>query len=414
MKRIDLLILSWHQTYLSKNAGGYIRLSEFLKRAPKTIGFKLLDNTPTIYSDVASENELIRYQTPRLIKVFEKRFFILWFMLENITTAWIVYFTAKKLIRQYKPKVLYVPIGEFFHLYLPAIILKLQFPQIRLVVDILNFEIPDKSVFTYYQKLRKSGQSIIRSILTIYATLQSTFLIKRTVNLVDYIFTVSPDLISALKKYYRKESIDFTPSGVDSSFPLPKVKKKFLGVYLGRMTVQKGVFELLDVWSQVIKKIPNAKLALMGQADDQILKSLKEKITEFKLDKNISVFGSVSEEKKRKILSASQLFLHLARYEPLFPVIGILEGLSFGLPAIVYNMKVVSSQQNILKKWKCLYIIENGSTKEVVKKIQEYYKSTQKTKNLLSLEAKKFANLYDWDKIAKKEFGIILDLIFRY
>src|SRR3989344_759530 len=339
-KNIDLLILSWHQTYLSKNAGGYIRLSEFLKRAPKTIGFKLLDNTPTIYSDVASENELIRYQTPQLIKIFEKRFFILWFMLENITTAWIVYFTAKKLIRQYKPKVLYVPIGEFFHLYLPAIILKLQFPQIRLVVDILNFEIPDKSVFTYYQKLRKSGQSIIRSILTIYATLQSTFLIKRTVNLVDYIFTVSPDLISALKKYYRKESIDFTPSGVDSSFPLPKVKKKFL--------------------------------------------------------------------------AASQLFLHVARYEPLFPVIGILEGLSFGLPAIVYNMKVVSSQQNILKKWKCLYIIENGSTKEVVKKIQEYYKSTQKTKNLLSLEAKKFANLYDWDKIAKKEFGIILDLIFRY
>ncbi|OGK24256.1 hypothetical protein A3C25_06025 [Candidatus Roizmanbacteria bacterium RIFCSPHIGHO2_02_FULL_38_11] len=77
-------------------------------------------------------------------------------------------------------------------------------------------------------------------------------------------------------------------------------------------------------------------------------------------------------------------------------------------------MKVVSSQQDILEKWKCLYIIENGSTKEVVKKILAYDKSTQQTKNLLTLEAKKFANLYDWDKIAKKEFGIILDLIFRY
>src|SRR3990167_2823911 len=104
MKRIDLLILSWHQTYLSANAGGYIRLREFLKRAPKTIRFKLLDNTPTIYGDVVSENGLVQYQTPRLIKVFEKSFFIFWFILENITTAWIIYLTAKKLIRQYRPK----------------------------------------------------------------------------------------------------------------------------------------------------------------------------------------------------------------------------------------------------------------------------------------------------------------------
>ena len=411
MKRIDLLILSWHQTYLSANAGGYISLREFRKRAPKTIRFKLLDNTPTIYGDVVSENGLVQYQTPRLIKVFEKSFFIFWFILENITTAWIIYFTAKKLIRQYRPKVLYVPIGEFFHLYLPAILLKIQFPRIKLVVDILNFEIPDKSIISYYQKLRKNGQSRIRSILTIYATLQSSFLIKRTIRLIDYVFTVSPDLVIALKTHYKKDSIDFTPSGVT----MPKFtivdKKKYLGVYVGRLTVQKGIFELLDVWNLLIKKIPDSKLALAGQVDDSTLEVLQQHVRKLKLEQNVKIFGSVSESKKQEILAQSEVFLHLARYEPLFPVIGILEGFSFGLPAIVYNMKVISSQRNALKKWKCLYVVENGNTNEVLRKILEYDAYSENIKKQLANEAKKIAALCDWDSIAKKEFTIIQKFI---
>jgi len=56
-------------------------------------------------------------------------------------------------------------------------------------------------------------------------------------------------------------------------------------------------------------------------------KRIKNLVKQSNLENNVVVYGSVTEEEKYKILSESEIFLHVANYEPLFPVIGILEGL---------------------------------------------------------------------------------------
>ena len=89
MKQSDVLILSWHQVYLSSFAGGYVRLKEFLKRFSK-LNYLILDNYPTIYKKEA-KNSLIEYQSFKIIKPLINKFFILWFLLEIISTGFIIY-----------------------------------------------------------------------------------------------------------------------------------------------------------------------------------------------------------------------------------------------------------------------------------------------------------------------------------
>jgi len=183
---------------------------------------------------------------------------------------------------------------------------------------------------------------------------------------------------------------------------------------VGRMNMEKGVINVINVWKKVVEKIPEAKLALAGVIGEDFKKIITKLIKQYKLDANVDLFGSVTEEKKNQILSQSQIFLHLAKYEPLFPVIGILEGFSHGLPAIVYDMPVVSSQIKNLKLKNFMFIAKNGDREEVTGKILEYDLLSKNKKNDLSQKAKKFADLFDWDQIAKKEFIIINSFINNY
>lgn len=410
MKKSDVLILSWHQVYLSSFAGGYVRLKEFLKRFSK-LNYLILDNYPSIYKKGA-KNSLIEYQSLKIIKPLANKFFILWFFFEIISAGFIIYKKAKQIIKEKKIKVIYVPIGEFRHLYLPAYFLKRKFPHLKVVMDILNFEIPEKTLFLFYKKLRKNNVGLLRCFAIVFDFLTHRFIISKTINFADYVFTVSPQLVQVLKKYYYKNSIDFTPSGVNNSLPLDfSVQKKYLGIYVGRMNMEKGVINVINVWKKVAEKIPEAKLALAGVINNDFEKIIRRLIKQYKLDDNIDLFGPVTEEKKNQILSQSQVFLHLAKYEPLFPVIGILEGFSYGLPAIVYDMPVVSTQIENLRLKNFIYIVENGNTEKTVKKILEYNLFSQSKKNELIRNAKKFANLFDWDQIAKKEFIIINSFI---
>ena len=410
MKKIDLLILSWHQTYLSTHAGGYVRLREFLKRIPGNLSFRLLDNSPSIYQDLVKEKDLILYQTPAFIKPIQKFFFPLWYLLENLTSGLILYKKIRKIMQTSEVKVLYVPIAEFRHLYLPAYFLKKRFKHTKLVVDILNYEIPDKSAFEYFQKLRKTGRGIISSVAIVLDCLSAKFVLSRTIKLADYVFTVSPELVEKINQSYQKKTIAYTPSGVNIEQNQKQVKKKYLGVYIGRMTLQKGIFDVLRTWKLVVQKQPSAKLALAGQVDPNTLETVHKTVRGLGLEKLVTVFGQVTEENKNKILSESELFLHLASYEPLFPVIGILEGSSFGLPAVIYDMDVVASQKKELTKRNSVYIVRNGNIGEAAKKVLAYSKAGNAEKKALSKDARYYASLFDWDLIAKKEWTVIVDL----
>lgn len=411
MKTTDLLILSWHQVYLSSNAGGYVRLREFIKRVPKNLNFLLLDNNPTIFKDIVDDANLIVFDTPNILKKI-KHFFLPWLLLETIFAGLLIYRIGKKIIVNNKCKVIYVPIGEFPQLYLPAVFLKIRFPQVKLIVDILNYEVPDNNFINYYKNLRKNGIGIFRGLVTIVMYFIGYFLTNITISRIDYIFTVSSELVTKIKKAYRKQTINYTPSGVNSSFVLKYSRiKKYRGVYVGRITAQKGVYDLVSLWSKYILHDSGAKLAIVGSADDENKKLLESEILKLKLQKNINVFFGASNEVKNKVLFQSAMFLHLAKYEPLFPVIGILEGLAYGLPVVLYDMNVVSKHLKKPGVDSFIYVVDNGDTDKVLSTLKQYVAYSDEEKNNIFKAARKYANGYDWDTIAAKEFNVIKQMI---
>ena len=413
MKKIDLVIVTWHQTYLSSYAGGYVRLQHFLKRIPKKIEYVILDNHKTIYGDVVKKDRIIEYQSPNWINSLQKKVFILWFLLETISSTIILYNNSVSLIKKNKVKVLYFPTGEFLQLYIVSFLLKRRFPHVNVVLDILNYGILDANYKTYFGRLKKSGIGFIRAVVITITIWFSHTLMKHTITHADYIFTVSREFQNKIKKDYKKESINFTPSGVE----MPKnrsinKKPKYLGLYIGRMTLEKGIYDVITTWEKVIIKVPTAKLALGGYADDVTKAAISKEIKDKKLDNNVVFLEDVTEKKKNELFYSSEIFIHLAHKEPLFPVITILEGWSYGLPTIFYDMSVYTSAEKEFHFSKdCLYPIKGQDTANASKAIVEYSKLRKSKKEKMQESARKNAELFNWDTIATKEWDIITSLI---
>lgn len=113
-------------------------------------------------------------------------------------------------------------------------------------------------------------------------------------------------------------------------------RKKYLAVFQGRFHPQKGVVELIDIWKLVTQKIPDAKLAMIG--DGPLMDNVKLKIKELHLDNNINLLGYLQDgEKKFAIFQNSKIVVHPSFYDSGGIAPG--EAMAFGLPCVGFDLK---------------------------------------------------------------------------
>lgn len=82
-------------------------------------------------------------------------------------------------------------------------------------------------------------------------------------------------------------------------------KDSNLACFTGRITSQKGVFDIVEIMKELNKNHPKLKIIMTGEGPD--MKRLKDKIKESKV-KSITLRGFVSEEEKYKILKRAKFF----------------------------------------------------------------------------------------------------------
>lgn len=406
----NIIIIGIHQSHVGANAGGFIRLIEFIKYIPKDFNFKIIDLYPTIYDNNLQKKHIQTYTQPRIVYILLKKFFVLGVLGERIYSAFQAYKISCSIIEKESISIIYVPIGEFLHLYLPAILLKRKYPHIKLVVDILNFKVYKDNFISILKSYISKSNNYIISIATALVSYISFKLVNKTINTIDYIFTVSPQLVKEINIIYKRNTIDFTPSGVTFHPNKAKIIKRYAGVYVGRVTEQKGIFNLIQVWKEVVRLKPEARLIIAGLITPETTNEVNEKIKMYNLTENVELKGSVTEKEKFKIIAESQIFLHLANYEPLFPVIGILEGLTSGLPVAVYNMPAVSEELKKIDKNNFIYVINNKEIRETALMIIEILSLNKLRKEEIALNARHYAAKYDWSKISKIEWDVISSL----
>lgn len=203
---------------------------------------------------------------------------------------------------------------------------------------------------------------------------------------------VLPTTKETIENYgFSKNRIIMTKNGVDLDFinNIPKGEKEFEACWIGRPHPQKGLDDLIKIWSIVVKEKPNVKLILMGKN----IEKYQEKINDINLEKNIILKGFVSEEEKFRIMKMSKMFLSTSYFESFH--IAILEALACNLPVIAYDIPVYKQVYgNILiyvdlgdfinYKKKIIQLLENDLDKDDKSKLIE-----------------ELLQEFSWDKIAK-------------
>lgn len=232
----------------------------------------------------------------------------------------------------------------------------------------------------------------------------------------DHIIAVSEntkkDIIKLLK--IKEDKITVIYEAADKKFApisnkkiIDKIKNKYnLGneyiLHVGTLNPRKNIGFLIDVFSQVVKKMPNYKLAITGKKGwyyDGIIRKVKN----LKLEKNVVFVGYIAEEDKVALYAGAKLLAFPSLYEGFG--LPILEAMSCGVPVISSDR---SSMPELVGDAGVLLAPddEKGWVVSMLKILQsEKYQKTLAAKSLQ--QVKKF----NWDITAKKTIEVYEKLL---
>lgn len=137
-------------------------------------------------------------------------------------------------------------------------------------------------------------------------------------------------------------------------------KNKVIAV--GRLTDQKNFLHLLKAWEKVFLKIPNWKLCIYGEGEQQNL------LNEYIQSKNLeNIFLEDVTAEIKTVYEESSFFVMSSKYEGL-PMV-LIEAQSFGLPVVSYNCP--NGPSDVIIDGYNGFLIENQNIDQLAEKILE-------------------------------------------
>jgi len=248
----------------------------------------------------------------------------------------------------------------------------------------------------------RKGTSIINSFL-FFINQRVGFRIAK--KYADLILAVSEPTAKALKHIgMPSKKIEVVEAGVHYD-KIRKIashirKKEFDGIFMKRFDETKGVFDVVDIWETVVRKVSEAKLVLVGHGTSKTVEKLKRIISARNLDGNIRIFGPIYDfSKKVEMLAKSKVFL-LPSYEENWAIV-IGEALAAGVPVICYDLPEIKPiwRDNVI--W-----VSKGNKREFAERVMELIQN-DKLRFELGRKGIEFVKRYDWSNIARKELTLI-------
>lgn len=173
---------------------------------------------------------------------------------------------------------------------------------------------------------------------------------------------------------------------------------RYDGVYMKRLNNGKGIWDLLEIWKQVVAKRPNSKLAVIGDGPEELVASLKTFIHDNKLDKNIQLLGVIYDvEEKFRVINQAKLFVLPSHEENWAIVIG--EAMACHLPVVAYDLKEIHPIWKENVAWVPFADVPAFAEK-VIELLEDDDACRQRAK-----EGFDFIHQYDWKQIAFDEFA---------
>ncbi len=196
--------------------------------------------------------------------------------------------------------------------------------------------------------------------------------LRKSLKNINYLVVVSKDLQKYYEKNFQFIRCFYIPNALEYSLgSRTNLKAKRL-IAIGRLSVEKGFVDLIDVFNLVSQKDKDVTLDIIGDGveRDKILK----KILEYKLQDKIKLHGFQKKDYINKYLKESSICLMTSLEESFGTV--LIEASSFGVPQIAFTSAQGACE--IIKNGKSGYLIEDRNKEEMANKILELLNDKQK------------------------------------
>ncbi len=188
-----------------------------------------------------------------------------------------------------------------------------------------------------------------------------------------------------VKLGFDPNKIVISGAGVNKIKTINTKKKKNQIVFVGRINITKGAFDLVEIISEVVKNNHLVKLIMIGGGSETDVSKLKSKIMELRLQNNIKYIGFVDEVTKNRIISESRLLVLPSKEEGFGIVVS--EALANSTPVICYDVPALKT------------IYSNISAVTFVKRFQKGKFAAKILENISRKKELNFGNINTWDDV---------------
>ncbi len=206
-----------------------------------------------------------------------------------------------------------------------------------------------------------------------------------------------------IREGVESKNITVLPMGltIPQNFKRMEKEKDPTLIFVGRISMSKGIEDVIKTLEKVSKEKSNFKLWIVGDGDKKYINYLKKMAKKFKVLNKITFWGYVSQEKKFELMSRAHLLLAPSMKEGWGLIVP--EAARMGTPAVVYN---VSGLRDIVKDKVTGIIVKENSPTEIAKEVIKIL-SDKNHYNRLRENARKSSFIYKWENTAKAALEVI-------
>ena len=213
----------------------------------------------------------------------------------------------------------------------------------------------------------------------------------------DVFIGCSQESVDLLKKrgfpesvlYLVRPGVNFAPSVKSES----SESSEYAAVFLGRIHPSKGIDDLFPVWQEVLLHHPEAKLALIGKGDEDMMRFYQTEIEKRGLSKHIRMLGFVPDDEVSRLLSTTRFLIFSSREEGY--CMAVAEALAHGCHVVAYDLPVFRKEfgDSVVR-------VPCYNTDIFAQKVVEYLDHGPKKNSDMQIPR-------TWEQASKEEFVII-------
>jgi len=297
-----------------------------------------------------------------------------------------------------RPETIVYSASDFLTDVLPAFRLKRRFPLVTWMASRFLF-VP--SPFRGWQRSYDRGVGAPDPLLAVASVYQryAFSLIARRADL--FLITNEVDRVHFERRGIAPSRVWPVYGGVDFDeiSSTPEQPSLYDGCFVGRISPQKGVLDLVDIWARVRARKKDARLALIGSGNPRFERELRDAVQARDLGGSIDLLGFLDGPAKHRIYKASRVFLHTSVYDNYG--MAACEAMAAGVPAVLYDLPPL----RVAYPQGCLRAPRNDRqafADAVLRLIQD-----RETRERLGAEAVAWARTQDWDRKAREVLQFI-------